>query len=382
MLMKCSPSNESMRLFRDDLWKDQRKLDMVKNHEEYLCLQKHYVNETEAHFETEILQFMSEKLVNARVPKIISYSEDFISLEYLKGIRVFNLFVELDDHLPPEYQELGRHIKKRILKQCERDQQEIQQALIDWNRSQKLKPYPQEKLMSIITFLADCLNVKMPMNEIKHEIELLCSIFETHATVPFRDATTKNMVLVDPDLWQGNHESEDSRREFIVDSIAKGTWERWLSSPIYNFDFASCINLTTPEDDVISLKHHERTCSGFPQTADELIWFGEANPERAAISFLLRYYRFGGRKAAYKLVHYSGHHVRFRFDHHTFYFNRIHSVMSRLWPESERAFRGLLKLTDVFAKQLKIERDPFDNFRELFPELVRNRKYYTDMFPE
>jgi len=375
-----SPSKKTLEVFKRDLWKDQRRLETVtlRGHE---CLVKHYVTEQEAHHEKSVLSHLASSLSNAKVPQVLDEGDMYVVLPYLQGVRVFNLFAELD-RLQPPLDVVGREIKAEILSRCEDNQKEIQQSLMMWGNGHMLDPYPQHKISSIIQLLADCLGIEMDKEHLSDEISQLSDILSKGSSVPFRDASTKNMVLASSKLWLGYFTGEDERRKFLHDSIMSGEYREWVEQPIYDFDFASCINTTTPEDDVVSLRYQERTWSGMPVSAKELVWWGESDARRAAVTFFVRYYRFGGRKAAYRLLHPSGHRIRFRHDNDVFYFERAPSVMTHLWPEASNVFPRLLEFTSIVAKYLQAPVSSFDYFRSQQNKSLQKRRYYVDMFPE
>lgn len=380
MRRMMTPSPKTMEVFRNDLWKDQRCLEKTVIHGQN-CLIKHYISENEAKHEKAVLKYLSSRLHTAKVPHIIDEGSTHAVLPYLNGIRVFNLFVELD-RLNPPLDVIGREIKKTILLRCEENQKEIQSALVKWGKEACLLPYPKTKLITLINVLSDCLGIDINYSQLDQETDVLWDILTQNSTVPFRDATTKNMVLASPQLWLGEFKGEEERRLFLSKSLSSISQPDWLNAAIYDYDFASCTHCTTPEDDVISLKYHERSWSGMPVSAKDLTWFGDPDPKRAAVTFLARYYRFGGRKAAYRLLHPSGHRIRFRHDDDVFYFDRITSIMNNLWPGVEDVFPHLLEFTRIVAKSLRVTISTFDYFRADKTSTIKQKPYYVDMFPE
>lgn len=373
-------SKDTLEVFKRDLWKDQRRLEKIERNGE-ACLVKHYISEREACHEIAILKHLSSVLRIARVPKIIEEGQMYAVLPYLSGIRVFNMLVELDS-LPPPVDKRARQVKKEILDRCEMNQREIQGALITWSEGVHLDPYPSHKITTLVQLLADCLCIDVDHNRLDREIVQLGEIFTQGSTVPFRDATTKNMVIASSELWLGNFSGESGRRTFLYESLMNDSRPEWLDAPIYDFDFASCLNATTPEDDVVSLRFHERTWAGMPENTEKLVWHKEPDARRAAVTFFVRYYRFGGRKAAYRLLHPSGHRIRFRHDNDAFYFDRVACVMKHLWPEASSTFPKLLEFTDLVYHSLQTPIPSFDFFRANYEKTIGKRTYYVDMYPE
>lgn len=349
--MGRAPSSETLQLFKADLWKDQRRLDRCNvNGQE--CLAKYFENEIDLARERQVIQHLSECSVKARVPELIDVRGCALLCSYVRGIRVFNLLVELSQ-LGPDLWDTGAAIKEMLLARCEENQREIQAALLSLVSLPGSAPYPAgEKVGRIIRILGDSVGIVLDWSRLQEELKRLDALWKPLATVPFRDATTKNMVLAAPELWLGNFDSEERRRQHMVDSLKRNSAPSWLSAPIVDFDFSSCIDLTTPEDDPISLRFHERTWAGPPAEASSLCWHTQPDGVRAALTFLVRYYRFGGRKAAYRILHPWGHRIRFRHDNDLFYFMRLNSIMRRLWPEVMGEFACVCAFTEALPHAL------------------------------
>lgn len=371
-------TKETVALFEADLWKDQRQLDVVDNGGES-CLVKHYDSVDEARCEIDVMQMLANHLGGNRVPKIRAKSDKSVTMSYMRGIRIFNLLVELD-RMPMELHEGAQAIKLHLLRRCEKQQSEVQLLLKEWGLAQDGEPYPTTKIVSIIRVLSECLGIVVNYDALSDEVKSLQSMWESKVSVPFRDATTKNMVLLEPGLWLGAFASnEDARSERIAQDIRSEETPRWVHAPIVDFDFASCIHNTTPEDDVISLRFHERAWRGPPSGPNDLVWHGAPDACRAAITFLVRYYRFGGRKAAYRLINPSGHRVRFRHDNDVFYFERLPGIMTALWEESPKVFPEILHFTNTVSRYLHTVNTGIDVFRA---KGAAKRVHYVDMYPE
>jgi hypothetical protein len=153
-----------------------------------------------------------------------------------------------------------------------------------------------------------------------------------------------------------------------------------LKAPIIDFDFSSCLECSTPEDDPISLKYHERTWISRFQALQGLNWGFKDNGMRAALTFLTRYYRFGGRKAAYRLLHPLGHRIRFRHDNDMFYFERLPGIILKLWPEAAEKIPKIMEFTATVARYLHGIRPGIDYF--ISGGFDEKRQYYTDMYPQ
>jgi hypothetical protein len=365
--------------FKRELWKDQRKLETRDRHDG-LALIKHFASRDEGETELYVLSRLSGGESERRyVPLVFDSADDWVELEYIKGIRLFNLLVELDQ-VPDELLSNAEHVEAVLLARADRNQREIQGLLRDSARLPNWRPYPAgSKILAIIQILAPVLDFGFDAKRLRNEISDFDAMWTPVATVPFRDATTKNMVLAAPQLWLGNFDGEDARREYLIETLRGSDRPEWLAADLIDFDFASCGELSTPEDDYISLHYHERTWREAPVHGEPLTWTGEApDPARAALSFMTRYYRFGGRKAAYRLLHPWGHRVRFRHDRDAFYFERLPDIVDRLDPDVARQFPVLMDVTAAIARTLDARRPGIDQF--IAAGLAEKRNYFVDMY--
>lgn len=371
------PTRHALELFKRDLWKDQRELRQVTIGGEP-CLEKHFLSEDEADIESDLLSYLASELTVASVPKICALSPTSITMPYIRGVRLFNLLVELD-HMTPPHDIACREIKRRLLVEANARQAEIQRALMRYRFGRGTRVYPAaEKIRAIIDILCGCLGLPSASDELNIELTEFDRRWNRFAYVPFRDATTKNMVVACDALWLGNFASEADRSEYLRESLSGAGLPSWIYSPVLDFDFSSCVELSTPEDDHISLNYHERTWSGPPSAARGLNWGFDQNDERAALTFIVRYYRFGGRKAVYRLLHPWGHRVRFRYDSDQFYFARLPSIVRGLWPEVQKHFPALLEITELIGSNLGTARADIDHF--IGERMGEKRTYYVDMY--
>jgi hypothetical protein len=373
------PTRQALDVFKADLWKDQRELRQVVV-DGLPCLQKHFLSQEEASTESRLLRYLSSALTVAAVPQIIKESDRSITMPYIRGIRLFNLLVELDQLTPP-IDDWGREIKRRLLGEANARQAEIQRALMRFEMATGSRVYPAaQKIRAIVEILSECLGINVDYEVLDRELVEFNRRWQPFAYVPFRDATTKNMVVASEALWLGQYSSEADRTMYLRETMEGKDLPEWVFSPVLDFDFSSCVDLSTPEDDVISLNYHERTWSGPPLPQRSLNWGFDHNGERAALTFIVRYYRFGGRKAAYRLLHPWGQRVRFRYDSDQFYFARLPSIVASLWPEAEQRFPALLEITELIGRSLGTVRADIDYF--IGENLGENRTYYVDMYVE
>jgi hypothetical protein len=370
-------SRDQLRQFKRELWKDQRLLE-TSDAEGGLVLVKHYGLREERDTELHVIEHLRASQIS-HVPTIHGTTDDSVTLTYIRGIRLFNLLVELD-RLPSHLRQHGEEAKMDLLARADENQARIQSALETIPRLTNWRPYPAGmKILRIIEILAPSLDFAFEERGLESELEELNTRWFPMTTVPFRDATTKNMVLAAPDLWLGGFDGEEARHAAIVRSFEADSVPAWMASELVDFDFASCGEISTPEDDYVSLHFHERTWARPPMSAQELLWGNyEASGERAALTFLTRYYRFGGRKAAYRLLHPWGHRVRFRHDGDAFYFERLPDIVQRLSPEVAERFPLLLEVTKAIARTLEAGRPGVDQF--IAAGLAEKRNYFVDMY--
>lgn len=362
-------------LFKKDLWKDQRELNVIEKTGQ---IEKNYEDEEELITEISVTDFLNRKKISG-IPRIIQNNPLSTIMPYYKGIRLFNLFVELDS-LTEKHDDNVSKIKKELIERCENRQHLIQNSLIEWSKKQKRREaYPHAKLKSIVTILANCLGIVVDYQNIEKEIDDINEYWNTVVKVPFRDATTKNMILDSSRLYMENYSSDAERSRYLYESIKSGSYYEWFDASIIDIDFSSCIHNTTFEDDVISLKYHERTWSGIYPKASDILWNGEPNAKRAAITFLIRYFRFGGRKAAYRLIHPTAHRIRFKYDNDIFYFTRLSPIMCKLWPQCTKEYPTLMCFIETVSRYLATTQIVTDSFLEYSDNIKRT--YYSDVFP-
>jgi hypothetical protein len=228
--------------------------------------------------------------------------------------------------------------------------------------------------------LCDTLEIPIDETRLERELRAIDHLWNAYATTPFRDAAPKNMLVASSELYLGAYNGEAERRSYLVNTLDGCDEPRWVNAPVVDIDFSSCCDLTTPEDDLISLRYHERTWECGPTRETPLTWDGSHDAMRAALTFLVRYYRFGGRKAAYRLLHPWGHRIRFRFDSDLFYFQKLPAILDELWPEARKDIPELLRITEALSRHLGIGRPEIDHF--VAEGLAEKRIYYSDVFPE
>lgn len=362
---------ETLQIFREDLWKDKRQC--LRSSDNGIFL-KQSENTLEHEAEVSVLNFMNEFGIRG-IPKVKRQSDLNIEMTCFNGIRVFELLVQLELIAQKDKNPMAHLRKTQILKRCEERQKAIQRALIEWRKGQALRvPYPQFKLQSIIKVLSDCADVVYDEREVGKELARLNDYWQSVVAIPFRDATTKNMVFCSDELLRleidPSRTKTEKARAIIRTKLNDDSF--WFDNEIGDFDFSSVIHDTTLEDDVISLYFHEHTYCGNPNIDPiNLIWHGTPDFKRAAITFYIRYYRFGGRKAAYRIINPINHMVRFHYDHDDFYFRELNLLMRNLWPSIDNEYPLLMELTDMFYRKLGTKLSTTDSFYAHYPSAYR-----------
>lgn len=359
-----SLSPEIIRLLIDDILKDKRTLkkDDTDNTIKKVFLSQEATPECDiAKLECDILRKLSAEGI--RVPSIIQGTDKHVHLEYSKGIRVFNLIVSIDDlkkNYEPTSEEYNRLniIVGDLLKRCEKKQTQIQRVLYDnFRNAPGISPYPEEKLTNLIRLIFRCatIDARISMEKVIDEMKKVYEIFARHAIVPFRDASTKNMILAAESLYLGNFgRYEDKRNDHIRELFENNQLGAIIrNADIVDIDFSSCVNLTTPYDDVISFRFHERTAPYFSPENISIenigIWNDFNGNDWATDEVLLatsvvRFLRFGGRKFLYRMFP-KLHTYRFRHDNEACYFDRLRSCAEELkLPESTEFFREIINI--------------------------------------
>jgi hypothetical protein len=380
MRVAMSTDKDIVLRFKNELWKDKRKLSLLTINEQTF-LKKTFLNELEARTEVNVIEHLRKNSSFVKIPEIYKSNFQSITMPYIKGIRIFNLFAEIDCILPLD-DERGKIIKQTLLRDCNRRQNEIQRSLANLSEHANFRVYPAgSNIEAIIDILFSAIGIDYDSPRLLEELCRFDARWVKFAKVPFRDATTKNMVLASEKLWLGHFDSYSDRRSYMEKSLqSEDGLPDWMNSSVFDFDFSSCLTLTTPEDDFISLNCHERTWKILPGIDHNFSWYDDHHPERTAMTFMVRYFRFGGRKAAYRLLHPQGHKIRFQYDDDRFYFSKLPLLLENVWPKFKNEYPYLFELTGRLSRSL----DNISVTEDLFVStgLAEERTYYADMFLE
>jgi|GEM_PF-3118098 len=378
--------------FTDKILKDRREL---KLNDENTTIEKHFLPEDKK-LEIDVLETLSETEIN--VPKINDKKEDCIVLNYYKGIRIFNFIVSIDNlkneygEGSKEYEKLNK-IAKKLLSKCEDNQKKIQLILYNkFKNSDEITKYPIEKLTDIIELLFSCIKLDAEINKevILKEMGIVYNYFQKQAKVPFRDASIKNMILVNDDLYLGKFKNENERNNYIHDLFKKGELEKVIDeSNIIDIDFSLCIHYSTPYDDIISFRFHERTAPYFSKKIE--VWNNDlmneepVNKDILVATFIIRFLRFGGRKLLYRIIAPDLREKRFKHDNESYYFKELLEIIKRYdvtyLPESIKLFEKIKDiLTTENRKNFFIIQYDDKNIEEKINK-IRKKETYSDVFP-
>ncbi len=394
-------SKKLIDIFKDDLCKDQREIKVFRDDKNLsrsnMIMRKYNTSMEEYKNEIKVIDYLCAQDIQG-IPKILGHGFEcgvpYLDIEYFDGIRVYNMLAYLKEieQTMPNLKECASQIFTQLKEKCLNRQIAIQKGLIAWAKDcNKSVVYPQNKLKNIVFILAEVMQFKdLDYVKLGEELDYIIKKFEKIAIVPFRDATTKNMVIYLPDLYLERYlddnkdvlSADAKRKEVVINMLKEGKWQSIINAPIVDFDFSSCEHLTTIYDDPIGYNCHEIMWGGFPNLKT-LVWGGEPSlnyNEDIAISFIVRYLRFGGRKMCYHIFHPHAYRYRFKYDNENFYFSHLNEVIDYYWKDARKIipqFMGFVEKVVAFDKSKII--DAIDEFELAYPNC--NRKFYLDLFP-
>ncbi len=390
---------ESLKIFRNDLCKDQREIEILSYSSNKL-IRKYNTSLDEFESEYKVLDYLLRKNIN--VPRIFGKGYriendgnkvPYVDIEYFDGIRVYNIFAYLREIKQTNniIEKQVNEIKEKLFIKCKQNQIAIQKELINFSKVYgEKKVYSQKKIYELVYMLCEIIKISPHKNLFDFEIPYILNEFNKIANVPFRDSTTKNMLLYYPKLYLGNYIeagqdilfADEKRKKYFVNMIKNGEYEEMLESPIVDFDFSSCKDLTSIYDDPIGFLCHEINWTGIPNVS-ELIWNNKndiINNVEIAVSFIIRFLRFGGRKLVYHFFHPNAYKYRFRYDNENFYFEKLPEIIMHYWKESKQIIPHFLNFVEavIIFNKYHIYND-IDIFELEYPNC--NRKFYIDIYP-
>ncbi len=364
--------------FVQDLWKDLRPFPSIADEGVF---GKDCFEEQDAQLEASILLLLRDNIGVGYFPKPVEIRGSVLIMERIRGIRLFDLIRHLKT-LEFERRD-GKAVLavNHLLQRTRHRLSLVQTYLHSVGPIYSRKPYPLENklrgLLELFIRVMDLHDIPEPWTR---ELEDFADYWEAECSiVPFRDATTKNMIIADNRFAVSSTSIDvESEQHNIVRKLLENEQNTyWSNVPLLDIDFSSIVHLTAPEDDPISLYCHEWTYGSCPILAQEFMLvplLGDINPYRCAAAFLVRYLRFGGRKLAYKLINAQGFSIRFAYDDPLFYFDRLPSICSSLSPEFCADYSSLLTVVSKIAHAGR-NPSPADSAQMSVDHLL---KYYPD----
>lgn len=239
----------------------------------------------------EALGYRHASEVGLRTAKLLHWSENAISVEYIAGISCFRYL-----HLLNETSEQDK--KKFILKSLVDDVLKFQSATIINDIS--FSPYPiKEKTEEILDVMNKTGHPRA--NLLSKKLSTIQQVYLNYATIPFRDANPKNTLL--------SNVTEDNFSSLSISEIV---------GAIRHIDFRSISELTTRYDDIISTLYHYQ----IPEKirSDLLNYYNINNgSEEFIVTLFVRIGRFWSRRNYYMLERNELFNIRYKFEKLEFY---------------------------------------------------------------
>ncbi|WP_371347441.1 hypothetical protein [Ancylobacter sp. IITR112] len=293
--------------------------------------------------EFEALRCLAAAPGETLVPRPLDLTDSELHLELVEGIRLYDLLRllrQIGDG-EPQLGPVAGDVARRLLGRARRRAERMQALLGEAAGSLSTGPYPCAiKVEGMFSLLSELFGLPPLDDAMRVELDAFRERWDAAVSVPFRDATPKNIIVAVEALAVGRHPGEAARRAALARLLADGDEAFWREVPLFDIDFASVEHLTVPEDDMVSLLGHEASFRALTEVgaadaapvAGELAEIARRNPPRAALAFFVRYLRFAGRKVAYRVVNPVGGATRFRHDRFGFYFQALPRLLAALDP--------------------------------------------------
>jgi hypothetical protein len=376
------PTADQVRVFRDELWKERRLLEVIDRPAGDRLLRKHFDTRLQVNAELQTLELLRTHGTNC-IPAVLGDGDHYVDLAYIEGIRIFSLLDML--------RKLELHAntatvaRQELVQRCVAACGDVQRILARHAYSRERKYYPvQRKLLTLLSLFNRCLALDVNMTKLVTELDEIARLLERlpHA-VPFRDATPKNLILAWPEMWPGSatpQQQLETLGKAVADTIRTGT-SPLTEASIVHIDFSSCSEFTVPEDDPVSLLLQEVSWFGALPRASQLLWLELApEPARLAIGLAVRMYRLGGRRLAYRLVHANGYRARYADESLVFHFRCLLDASKSICLELQDRFPELLSATTAIVSRLDNGlHTPTDWFEATYGP--RPGRYYRDVYP-
>lgn len=356
--------------FFEDICKDKRRA--FVGSEDFIK----YCDKSEYDLETSIMSILKEAHCNIAEPICFDRKNRRLQMGRIKGVRLFELFVILDE-LAGEGVKNAFEIKAKLLDRCNKNQEKIIEEIV--RVKDGLQPYPVCKIKDLLVCLYFGIVTYSPEEELSveesgicFEAEKLYEKFCAFAKVPFRDSTIKNMAIRIDELDGIDNIADDTLKDNMKVKISEFiSRDNFDSYDIVDFDFSSCKNLTTWYDDYIGLNMHERT---YNATTEKYILENYIGNEEFVVSLFVRYLRFAGRKRLYRLMNPSFHCVRFRYDDEKFYFKKFIYLVDRIMPSFETEYPMIYRLFKKLST-LQVTSPKFDIICNLYKDKLKAKPW-------
>jgi hypothetical protein len=341
--------------FLRDLWKDLRP---IPHQAAAGTFAKDCFKHSEALREAAVLLILGDRIDRSGFPIPYSVHDSVLFMERVQGVRLYDLLRHLRK-LGDDRQDGGAENAAKILVARARKRlRAVQLELLALRGVLSEGSYPlEQKLHDLLSLFVRIMDLRAPPRDWERNLEAFVDYWDDECvSVPFRDATTKNMLIADPNLGlPPNADDIDGAQQAAVATVLdQQPASYWDSVRLVDIDFSSIAHTTSPEDDPISLHCHECTfasCMSEPEffVLDPML--GAPDAYRCAASFFVRYLRFGGRKLAYKLINAQGFKVRFAYDDPLFYFVRLPGICRKMSPAFAEQYAPLLQLVEQIAER-------------------------------
>jgi hypothetical protein len=310
--------------------------------------------------EHEAFQLLYASAGERLVPRPRGLEGAVLYLDVVDGIRLFDLLRLLrriaGEPADPRLAARALEACGILLGRCTARLERIQTLLTGASVLDPPTPYPfDRKVRQLLSHLSRLLGLAPLSPALHRELDNLGRDWDRSVSLPFRDATPKNIIIADPGLAVRCSAAVGERLSRIRERLANPDLSWFRRVDILDIDLASIEHLTTPEDDFISLLAHEIS-HDLPVTPPAGVAGLQARlaraPERAALALFVRYLRFGGRKASYRLISPTGFATRFRYDDAAFYFAALPAALAAIDPGFGRRNPAVLERCRAIGRAL------------------------------
>ncbi|MBU3915935.1 hypothetical protein KKA14_10410 [bacterium] len=371
--VKLKITGKDLELFHKDLWKDSRRLEIaVVNGNK--TIRKYSDNGTSLNDEYKFISRL-KKIASFKIPEIVSHPEKYIEFQYVAGTRAFNLIMDLKALFNQEADKCYLELGIELFQLLNDDLREFQSLMVnnDFCGGIGIKYPVVEKVNNVFCLLSSVLSIEFPFDELAKIIKL----YDKHSKIPFRDASTKNVVLDIPVLYLKKASSHKERLSFVRNLVKSGELKDYFrKEKIFHIDFSGCMFLCPEADDWIALRYHEATnwlsqCLDFEakSTTDDL----------DLCTKFVRFSRFGGRKLAYKLLNNNGYQIRFSLDNESYYFIEMKKICDDLMRHGLLSGNALSEA--IFSLENACGITPKKDYFHEFLGKDARYGYYRDVYP-